>query len=374
MLVKILGRNLWKQAAQRIPRSQLPRLSRHAQAWPRGLSEVRPHPAMEGAKPDVQEPSSKRACISVAPAMEMTAEERFFFDLNGFLIVRGVLSSEEVEAANAAIDKHADDILERHGDLRNTRNGSPLAGDGVHGRQDLAGMLQWPKPHCDPFRSWLAHPKLLPYFTELCGEGYRMDHLPFVILQRKGSEGFQLHGGPLSANGRMNPTLQYRCENGDFYNSLLGMSVQLSDHNPGDGGFCVVRGSHKMKFALPDAFKHGHIGTEHLHQPTTRAGDVVFFSEATVHGAMPWVAEHERRIALYRFAPATCCYGRSYLPQWPAAMLEGLSDQQRAVLEPPYANRLDRPIVRPGAQDVTFESRAEAKKAFDRAVFKAGYF
>merc|ERR1711939_786926 len=151
-------------------------------------------------------------------------------------------------------------------------------------------------------------------------------------------------------------------------------SVQLSDHNPGEGGFCVVRGSHKMKFALPDAFKHGEIGSEHLHQPTTQAGDVVFFSEATVHGALPWKASHERRVALYRFAPSTCCYGRSYFPHWPAKMLEGLSERQRAVLEPPYANRLDRPLVRPGQEDVVIESRSAGKKAFDKAVFKADYF
>merc|ERR1719183_2954282 len=128
----------------------------------------------------------------------------------------------------------------------------------------------------------------------------------------------------------MNPTLQYRCEEGSFFNSLVAMSVQLSDHDSGDGGFCVVRGSHKMKFALPDAFKHGDMGQEHLHQPVTKAGDVVFFSEATVHGAMPWMAEHQRRIALYRFAPATVAYSRAYAPSWSEDVLRGMTPTQRA--------------------------------------------
>ena len=39
---------------------------------------------------------------------------------------------------------------------------------------------------------------LLPYLVELCGPGYRMDHLPLVITSQKGSEGFHLHGGPLT--------------------------------------------------------------------------------------------------------------------------------------------------------------------------------
>ena len=34
----------------------------------------------------------------------------------------------------------------------------------------------------------------------LTGEGYRMDHQPLVIAQDADSEGFSLHGGPISGN------------------------------------------------------------------------------------------------------------------------------------------------------------------------------
>eukprot|EP00929_Paragymnodinium_shiwhaense_P090278 TRINITY_DN50434_c0_g1_i1.p1 TRINITY_DN50434_c0_g1~~TRINITY_DN50434_c0_g1_i1.p1 ORF type:complete len:333 (-),score=52.54 TRINITY_DN50434_c0_g1_i1:131-1129(-) len=324
--------------------------------------------------PTSEEPAVKRSRIENGSPSGLTPEERFFFDLNGFIILRGVLSPQEVKAANAAIDAHKQDICERMGELRNTKAGSPLSGDGKSGRRDLAGIMEWPGQDSVVFKSLLAHPKLVPYLLELLGDGYRMDHLPFVILQNKGSEGFSLHGGPLNAKGKLNPTLQYRCEDGAFYNSLMAMSVQLSDHGPGDGGFCAVRGSHKMKFPMPAAFQHGEAFQEHLYQPVTKAGDVVFFSEATVHGAMPWTADHERRVALYRFAPCTSAYGRAYYPEWPSAMLEGLTPAQRAVLEPPYALRLDRPLVRAGSDEVTIQSRSEAKKAFDREVFKTQYF
>lgn len=162
--------------------------------------------------------------------------------------------------------------------------------------------------------------------------------------------------------------------NGEFYNSLLAMSVQLSDHNAGDGGFCVVRGSHKINFPVPTTFMHGQDAQEHLYQPITHAGDVVFFSEATVHVALPWTADHERRIALYRFAPSTAAYSRSYVPEWPAAMLDGLSPLESAVLDPPYANRLDRPIVCPGMESIAVNSRSQEKKDFDREVFGTAYF
>ncbi|CAE7479501.1 CACNA1S [Symbiodinium necroappetens] len=308
-------------------------------------------------------PSRVIRMASTGPSVRMSDEEKFFFDLNGFLHVRGALSKDVIDRMNQAITAHSSEIKEREdGDLRNTRSGSALSGDGHTGRRDLGGMLGWPKPHCQPFREVLAHPKLLPYLVELCGAGYRMDHLPLVITSQKGSEGFHLHGGPLTQDGAFNPTLQYRCVNGQFYNSLLGMSVQLVDHGPGDGGFCVIRGSHKSNFPVPDDFLHGG-GEEakaHFYQPETRAGDVVFFSEATVHGAMAWTAEHERRIALYRFAPATVAYGRSYAPQWPQEMLEDLTPAQRAVLEPPYAGAAREEQERPASPAKAGRSDPEA--------------
>lgn len=68
-------------------------------------------------------------------------------------------------------------------------------------------------------------------------------HLLRPLPQERDSEGFSLHGGPVTPDGRFNPTLQYRCEQGQLWTSLLAASFQLSDHNPGDGGFCVVRSS-----------------------------------------------------------------------------------------------------------------------------------
>ena len=41
----------------------------------------------------------------------------------------------------------------------------------------------------------------VPYLNELCGEGYRLDHMPLVIESEKGAEGFSLHGGTINADG-----------------------------------------------------------------------------------------------------------------------------------------------------------------------------
>ena len=184
--------------------------------------------------------------------IEMTEDERYLFDLNGYIIVRGVLTKEEVEAANRAIDNHAHEMIERSDEsLRNAVKGTKFYGKGP-GRMDLGRVLEWDLEESAVFKSILAHPRLVPLFHGILGKGYRMDHLPFVLAQNKGSEGFQLHGGTIDCHsGEYNPFLAYHCEHGMISTSLLGCNVILSDHNLGDGGFCVVPGSHKSNFKMP---------------------------------------------------------------------------------------------------------------------------
>ena len=191
-------------------------------------------------------------------------------------------------------------------------------------------------------------------------------------------KGFQLHGGTIDCtSGEYNPYLAYTCHKDTIRSALLGCNVMLTDHDPGFGGFCVVPGSHKSNFKMPDGMVDGEKYKEFIIQPATKAGDVVLFSEGTVHGAMAWTTETQRRVCLYRFSPSTNVYGRSYFGHegggWPTKMYEGLSDAERAVLEPPYANRLDRPeIVENG--EIIVSSRNEAKKKHDQQLFGTKFF
>jgi len=318
----------------------------------------------------------------------MTDTEKYLFDLNGFLIVRGVLSPAEVAQANASIDARQAEFKTRDDrDLRNTKDGTPLAGDGVTPRKDLGGFMGWPSPDGDVFRKMLAHPKLVPYLNELCGSGYRLDHMPLLLAGDKGSEGFSLHGGTINDKGEFVPYLAYQYSHGKMYNPLLAASFSLVDHPKGSGGFVCIRGSHKANFPTPRVLIDGHDDLDGcLYQPETKAGDVVLFSEGTVHGATAWNLEYQRRLCLIRFAPSTVAYGRAYSEnagRWPEAFYEHLTQEQAAVLEPPYNVRLDRPTVSaaPGCEPHDGDSlqtevsgRTLPKKEFDRTTFGTKYF
>lgn len=309
---------------------------------------------------------------------EMSDGDKYIFDLNGYIIIRGVITPDQISAANEAITAREGAMIERMElALRNAAKGTPLYGSGP-GRKDLGQVFEW-GPDSAVFKSILAHPRLVPYFHGLLGKGYRMDHLPFVIAQDIGSEGFKLHGGTVDcSSGEYNPSLAYTSYQNKIRCALLGCSLVLTDHNEGSGGFCVVPGSHKSNFKMPSGMVDGERYREHIVQLATKAGDVVLFSEGTVHGAMPWTEDYQRRICLYRFSPATNVYGRSYFSDeggcnWPKKMYEDLSPAEKAVLEPPYANRLDRHEIQEDGS-IKMSSRNVKKTDHDRAMFGTQYF
>ena len=81
---------------------------------------------------------------------------------------------------------------------------------------------------------------------------------------------------------------------------------------------------------------------------------VIIFTEALTHGTLRWTMPYDRRSVLYRYSPANSAYagGRHDFdsdhragPAWPLPWYDGLTDAQRAVLEPPYHPRHQRPIL-----------------------------
>lgn len=107
-------------------------------------------------------------------------------------------------------------------------------------------------------------------------------------------------------------------------------------------------------------------------QPVLNKGDVVMFTEAATHGTLPWNSDHERRTVIYRFSPSGSAYGRSYLDggvKGMAADLEGLTEAEAAVLQPPFHGRLDRQTLADDGQLEPLKPREDFKKEFDKKVF-----
>jgi hypothetical protein len=58
---------------------------------------------------------------------------------------------------------------------------------------------------------------------------------------------------------------------------------------------------------------------------------------------------------------------------WPEGCYDGMTERQKAVLQPPFNTRLDR-VQLDDEGGTHVESRSKAKKEFDKKVFGTSYF
>ena len=270
----------------------------------------------------------------------VSEEEKYYFDLRGYLVVRNALTTEKVDECNAVIDHFADQISVYPDSL--ARGSSAL--QGTTSRQQLTGMLGWPPPYREPFRRLLVHPTIVSRLNEFSGPGFRLDHGPLLISATEGTEGHYLHG----AGEPFSPATWYHQQNGKIYCRGITVAWQLTDCNPGDGGFAVIPGSHKTCEPTPPEIRSLAEYGELVVQPAMRAGDVLFFAETATHGTLPWKGKTQRRSVLYKYASrgAARATGKYFTPQARyGAWIDELTPEQQAVLYGPSVHHKGLPLL-----------------------------
>ncbi len=262
---------------------------------------------------------------------QVSDEEMYCFDLRGYLVVPGVLGSEEIDAANRALDaKMGHAVTLEAGSL----SGGAESLSGTSGRTQITGMLGWEPEHRAPFRRLLVHPVVVSRLNAFTGRGFRLDHGPLLISGRRGAEGHRLHG----AGEPFGQSVWYHQQNGRIYCRGVTVAWQLADCGPGDGGFAIVPGSHKTCEPTPNEVRSLDDDMGLVEQPVMQAGDVLFFAETATHGTLPWQAGHERRSVLYKYAArgAARAVGRHFTPRERfGAWTDELAPEQQAVLYGP---------------------------------------
>jgi len=265
-------------------------------------------------------------------------KERYFWDLNGYLIVRSVLTEEEIDETNRALDYAKRGIEEQTED---DGGSGALSGTPSRWYESDQNLMQLPHPHCGPFRRMLAHPQVVQRLVCMCGKGVRLDHGPQFNNAIKGTQGLLLHG----AGEPHRPFVAYHHQSGAGFCNGVTVTWNLADCPAGKGGFACVPGSHKSKFALPRGVKNCADDMGTVVQPEINAGDVLFFMDgAQTHGTHPWRNEHERRSVLFKYAGRSACRaGQDFAAPdkyWPQEIVEDMTPEQLAVMWGPFSGSI----------------------------------
>jgi ectoine hydroxylase-related dioxygenase (phytanoyl-CoA dioxygenase family) len=240
----------------------------------------------------------------------MTSQERYLFDLQGFLAVPNALDEAQLTELNAVMDLHI--TQECDPDMRTHRFGQ---------------LLGWG----EAYRNLIDNPRIVPYLTELLGEHFRLDHdYADIIRAAKGPIGTTLHGGATP----FNPGQFYNFASGRMYNGLTVVAYNLKDVNPGDGGFGCVPGSHKSNYPFPNEWRELENPQSFVECVTGAAGTAIIFTEALTHGTLYWRGQDERRTVFYKYNTHSISWAAAY---YDVEDYEDLTERQRAILEPPNA-------------------------------------
>jgi len=233
--------------------------------------------------------------------------DEYLFDLQGFVLIRGALSPEEVAAGNAAIDLIPRSLprLGWHGWVQ--REDHPEH-RGISYQQiyELGGT----------FERMIDHPNYINYVLRFVdGQGtFDYHHGPLFIDEhfftiRGPGEAIPLHAGGHDAGKRM----AFRFQNNRFACAQINVLTAFTDIGPGDGATMVIPGSHKSNIVHPEFHRpkrqnewgdggggsvDGVAGAIEVHM---KAGDAIVFADATCHGSAKRVNPGERRITVYRY-------------------------------------------------------------------------
>ena len=235
----------------------------------------------------------------------MTPEQRYFFDLTGYLHLEGVLQGAALQKAQEAAQRYIDTPPEQ-------------VPDGFEINLQR-GHFNW-YLHAFAFDKALEaltmHPVTWPIIKELLDDRPRLSG-GNMMVDFHGKPFHPLHSGHESSLRSAVPGWRrYQVHNGRISCNDLVFFFYLTDVQPGDGGLIVLPGSHKANFSrplemfYPGSYKDGTYNDsynstevpEGVVNFNPKAGDVVVISELVVHGALSWQPkDRQRRFLTLRY-------------------------------------------------------------------------
>ena len=249
----------------------------------------------------------------------LTDQEKWYFDHHGFIILPQVILGGDIEW-----------MLE----LGDRWHGMPLE-DLPH---PLTSTADTHPDYSPTIARWINHIQYSdPVFQRLALNPEIMR----VIISLTHSYPV-LVDTALTKNHRTSDDIHFHASDQEYeiiddkpFAGFLNAAISLVDVPKGTGFVCLP-GSHKANFHCPKDITTWEAHQEVVHQVSLKAGDMVIFSENTLHGSLPWQAKYERRALLYRYTPKYLHYdGGTYNVTQPDWVTE-LTEAQQAVLEPPY--------------------------------------
>ena len=268
-------------------------------------------------------------------AESATEEEEYFFDLNGFIIVKGAIDPDHVAECNEILDRYPLELT--FGDWWGNVHVHSFneANNGIN--------LQQIYEAGEPFERLIDHPKWIKRMQRFVGGEGSFDYNHGALFI---DECFASFRGPGEAiglhSGGADYTLRGRFSyfDGRFSCGQVNALMALTDIGPGDGATMVIPASHKSNLVHPaltshrmtDGEKRSVEGVKGAIEVHLDAGDVLIFVDSMCHGSAARHNEGERRIVVYRYGPSWGYFRHGYKPS--DELMARLTKDRKGIVNP----------------------------------------
>jgi len=209
--------------------------------------------------------------------VDPTNEQKYLFDMQGWILIPGVLSESDCTEMKAFCEQlHRDpDSLQEHE------------------RSVLAGPLQ----------KLTDHPHVVGFMNEFVAYPGLSNQECYGFRQESGSLSYREVGegifNPHNGNGMLRfpgDSHLYRCTPGKANSGLTRVVWELNPITEGNGTL-LISGSHKAVFPAPETIQLP--DSPIWDSYTCPAGSVIIFTEALTHSGRPWINTEYPRVAIF---------------------------------------------------------------------------
>jgi phytanoyl-CoA hydroxylase len=247
----------------------------------------------------------------------MSEEQARFYREQGYVLLKNVFSTDELEAMRAA----ADAVIQRAKDAKENPTflwGGRWLSDEERDKLDINGVHDT-QFHDAAFSRALTNQKLLDGIEALIGPNIQLHHTKLIVKPPERGAPFPMHQDyPYFPHEK---------------HTMLAASIHLDDANEENGCLRVLPGSHKSgalqldksgEFFLPPEEYPVEEGTP----CPAKAGDVLVFNYLTVHGSGLNTSDRPRRNWLIQMRdPEDHPTDRQHISRGQGQMLRGIDPE-----------------------------------------------
>jgi hypothetical protein len=238
------------------------------------------------------------------PFPALTPAQRYGFDLNGYVVIPGALTTAETARLKGA-------VLALHEELGRLQDRT-AAGPRVRGAYHLIDL-----PHhafmaniveADPaITAYATHPRLVGMAEEIMGSEARIVEMNTHVNSRDRTAPLD---PPPPYGFHRGADIPFFChtEHGLFHCAFVKTLTNLTDLGPDDGGTVVIAGSHKIAAAEEQVVEAAYADPSLIHRVIAPAGSTLLFAESLIHATGQIRSDRERVIIITGYGPTLAPY------------------------------------------------------------------